>query len=268
MDSILMAYRWGAILWVRAPDIAFTRLLRFYFLSGFLGNFIPLSNDVIKIYCSARYTADTKGAFSSVLLDRIIGMISLGIISLIALVALQGGIAIARVGTTTFVCIIAFAILSVGVPLILQTGFMIRTIRRLLSRLRWGPVTKLQGLYENLLLYQNQRGVVAKVLAVSFANHVISILVYYAIAQSFPEKVAIGYFFLLIPIAYVLAAVPVTVGGMGVLEGSIVFLFSAVGMPLEACLSMVVCQRVMRIAASLPGGAIYILDGMSPARFA
>ena len=60
--------------------------------------------------------------------------------------------------------------------------------------------------------------------------------------------------------------VPVTVGGMGVLEGSIVYLFSSVGMPVETCVSMVVCQRVMRMAAFLPGGAIYALDGMSPAR--
>jgi uncharacterized membrane protein YbhN (UPF0104 family) len=60
----------------------------------------------------------------------------------------------------------------------------------------------------------------------------------------------------------------VTVGGMGVLEGSIVYFFSSVGMPVEACVSMVVCQRVMRMAASLPGGAIYVLDGMSPARVA
>jgi len=261
IDSLLMAYRWGAILWIQAPDISFTKLLRFYFLSGFLGNFIPLSNDVIKVYCSARYTADTKGAFSSVVLDRMIGMLSLGIIALIALVALQG-VAIAQVRTTVFFFIIAFAVLSMGLPLILQTGFMIRSIRRVLSWLRWGPTMKVGALYENLLVYQNQRGVMARVLVVSFANHVVSILVYYAIALSFPGKVAIGYFFLLIPIAYVLATVPVTVGGMGVLEGSIVYLFSSVGMPVETCVSMVVCQRVMRMAASLPGGVIYVLNGM------
>jgi uncharacterized protein (TIRG00374 family) len=123
-------------------------------------------------------------------------------------------------------------------------------------------MTKIEGLYENLLMYQNQRRVMARVLVVSFANHVVSILVYYAIALSLPGRVTIGYFFLLIPIAYVLATVPITVGGMGVLEGSMVYLFSSVGMPVETCVSMVVCQRVMRMAASLPGGVIYLLNGM------
>ena len=262
IDSVLMTYRWGSILWVQRPEIAFTKLLRFYFISGFLGNFAPLSNDVIKMYCSAKHTSDLKGAFSSVFLDRIIGMLSLGIIALIALVALQG-VAIAQVGTMAYSCIIVLLILSIGLPLILQTGFMIRNIRRVLGRSRWGPLMKVAEIYENLLLYQNQRGVMAKVLLVSFANHLISIWVFYIIAQSFPTSVAIGYFFLFIPVAWVLAMVPVTVGGIGVLEGAIVYLFSNVGMPVETCVGMVVWQRVMRIAATLPGGVIYTLKGLT-----
>lgn len=262
IDSVLMTYRWGSILWVQRPEIEFTKLLRFYFISGFLGNFVPLSNDVIKMYCFAKHTSDLKGAFSSVFLDRIIGMLSLGIIALIAFVALQG-VAIAQVGTMAYSGIIGLLILSIGLPVILQTGFMIRNIRRVLSRFRWAPLVKVAEIYENLLLYQNQRGAMAKVLLISFANHLISIWVFYIIAQSFTTSVTIGYFFLFIPIAWVLAMVPVTIGGIGVLEGAIVYLFSNVGMPVETCVSMVVCQRVMRIAATLPGGIIYALKGLT-----
>ncbi|MCI0561659.1 MAG: flippase-like domain-containing protein [Nitrososphaera sp.] len=265
LDTVIMVYRWAVILRINWPEISFRQILRCYLISGFVGNFAPFSSDLIKMYWSSNQTSDPKVAVSSVLIDRVIGMFSLGIITLIALVALRES-RIAALGASVSYSIMGLVTLAIVGPLALQTRTIASSLARLLKMSRSRLMLKIAEVCETLLSYCEHRQVIVRALVMSFGNHCISILVYYVIVQGFPTSLPVAYFFLFIPAAQFLATLPVTVGGIGVFEGAMVYLFSSVGMPMEECLGMVLCQRVLRVVGTLPGAVLYIVEGVIPNR--
>jgi hypothetical protein len=263
VNCVLMTYRWACILWIRKPTIPFGHLIRLYLLSSFLGNVLPssVSSDILTMYCASKYTADSKAGISSVVIDRVIGALSLGVIVLAALILLRATGSI-QFDAVMFYAVLSGVVLAVAIPLSMQQSTVIRWVRRRLSLWR-GVIAKGMGeLYEEFLLYQGERRVMARVLVMSFASHFISIVVYYTIAESFFAAVPIAYFFLFIPVAGALTMLPISVGGLGVVEAALVFLFSQVGMPIERCVAMALVHRTLLVVASLPGGAIYIAHGL------
>ncbi|MEW6001535.1 MAG: lysylphosphatidylglycerol synthase transmembrane domain-containing protein [Nitrospirota bacterium] len=268
LNCLLMTYRWASILWIQQPDISFGHLMRFYFTSAFLGNFLPVnvSSDIFRIYCASKYTCDIKGSISSILVDRIIGTFSLAIVTMIAFMALQKTNQI-KIGLATSYSIFAVLLCSILIPLALRQAIVIDVIRNLLSRFEGRLFKKARDMLENILMYQYQHQVIVKVLLISFLSHLNTILVYYIIAESFSANTSIGYFFLFIPLTSFLTMLPLSVGGIGVLEAGMVFLFSKVGMPIEMCLSIAISYRVLLIIATLPGGVVYAIKGFPAKKY-
>jgi glycosyltransferase 2 family protein len=121
----------------------------------------------------------------------------------------------------------------------------------------------LQDMSRHLFLYRNQPALISQILALAFLNVIITIFEFYFIAQSFSAQISIGYFFLFIPLLIYLSMLPVSVGGIGLIEAGLVLFFSTVGMPLETCLSTALAFRVLQLGCALPGAMIYLLGDLS-----
>jgi len=69
------------------------------------------------------------------------------------------------------------------------------------------------------------------------------------------------------PVSWVIGALPISVGGLGVLEGTIIGLFVLLaGEQWRAEVEILAgCQRVMFLLASLPGIVIHIVGAHLPA---
>ena len=169
LGYLLKTYRWASILWIQNPDISFSKLVRFYFMSAFLANFIPttVSSDIMKIYCTSKYTSDLKGVMSAVFLDRVIGCFSLAIIAMIAfLVVLQTDIVITN--TAPFYWILACLLAGIGTLVATQNSVVVNKIGRILQPFRKMALLKLVcDMYEYALIYRTQHTVMVKVLSIS-----------------------------------------------------------------------------------------------------
>jgi uncharacterized protein (TIRG00374 family) len=231
----------------------------------FLANFLPTSvaSDVVRLYCVSRHLADPREAISSVVMDRIIGLFSLAIVTVIAFLALQQT-GLVHIGAVMSFGLTSVLLVSIVIPLALQHPVLIGGLRRWLSRLANQTLFKwLQSLFEHFLAYQHRRRVMLNVLAMSFLNLFIAVLEFYVIAKSFSAQVPMPYFFIFIPLVVFLSMIPISVGGMGLLESALVFFFSKAGMPIETCLSIAVAHRVLLLTSTLPGGIIYMTEGLS-----
>ena len=261
----LKTYRWASILWIQRPDISFRHIARFNFLSIFLGNFLPssLSADVVRIYYVSRRAADPRAAISSIFADRVVGNFSLAIATIAAFLALkQTGLF--AVGSLVSYSIVAFLVLAVAAPLAFTSAALLDRLRSLLDRFAGRVLFEsVQDIAEHLRLYWNRSGLIAKAIAIAFLNLAIAAFEFYLIARGLSAPVPIEYFFLFIPLVIFLATLPVSVGGLGVVEASLVFFFSRVGMPLETCLAMALVFRALQLTFLLPGAFIYLADGFS-----
>ena len=265
VNYCLKTYRWASILWIRRPDIPFGQLARFNFVSIFLGNFLPtsISSDIVRVYYVSRHTTDPRAAVSSIFADRIIGTFALAIVTIVAFLVLKE-INLFPLGSVVSYGIIGFLLLMLALPLSLRNTAVLHGIRWLLDRLVGRKLFEsVQDMAEHLRLYGNQAGVMTKVLSLSFLNLFIAVLEFYLIAKAFSAQVPIGYFFLFIPLVVFLATLPVSVGGMGLIEAGFVFFFSKVGMPIEMCFGTALLYRALQLTCMLPGAAIYLFNGFS-----
>ena len=262
-------YRWASILRFQRPDLSFGQVARFNFVSVFLGNFLPsnLSSDIVRIYYISRHTAAPGVAISSIFADRIIGNFAVALATVAAFLALrQSGVF--QIGLVLSYGIVAFLLLSIAVPLMLQRPLIMNLTKNLVERFTSQKLfTKLQDTSRHLFLYRNQTALVSQVLGLAFLNVIITIFEFYFIAQSFSAQIPIGYFFLFIPLLIYLSMLPVSVGGIGLIEAGLVLFFSTVGMPLETCLSTALAFRVLQLGCALPGAMIYLLGDLSSPKY-
>jgi uncharacterized protein (TIRG00374 family) len=264
INLLIKTYRWGFILRMHRPDVSFSQLVRTNFLSLFIGNFLPtsLAHDAVRIYYLSRRAADPRVAISSIFADRLIGNFSLAIAAVAALVAVKLTGAV-QVGALMSYGIGVFLILSLALPLALRNDAVIDAIRSLLNRFAGRKLFEnMHDLSEHLLLYWKHAPLMSKALAIALLNLFIAVLEFYLIAQSIFAPVSIYYFFLFIPLVILLSMVPVSVGGVGLLEGALVFFFSSVDMPAETSVSIALLHRTIQLVCLLPGAAFYLLQGI------
>jgi glycosyltransferase 2 family protein len=267
LNFLLKTYRWASILWIQESDISFGQIVRFNFISMFLANFLPgsISSDFVRFYQISKYTSQVRGAISSILVDRIIGIVSTAIATVIALVVLQQT-DLVQMGSLLSYGMFGFLLLSVGVPLALQNSNVIAGTRRLLSRFTGKKLLRRAiDVYEDLLLYRDKPGLILKTLSLATLSLVIAAFEFYTVALGLSSGISIGYYLIFVPLAIFLAMLPISWGGIGVLEASMVFFFSKVGMPVEMCLSIVIVRRALFLLSTIPGGMLYMIEGF-PAR--
>ncbi len=261
----LKTYRWASILWIRRPDIPFGQLFRFNLISIFLGNFLPtsISADIVRIYYVSGWTADPRAAISSIFADRIIGAVSVAFATVIALLVLKKT-GVMYIAPVVFNIIVALLFLSLAAVLALRNTSVPEGVKQLLDRFSGKMLfANLRDVFEHLGLYGKHVGAVGKVIAIAFLNLLVAVLEFYFIAIAFSSQVPFGYFLLFIPIVIFFSMLPLSWGGIGLVEAGLVFFFSQVGMPLETCLGIAVVYRALQLTCMLPGATFYLLDGFS-----
>ena len=92
------------------------------------------------------------------------------------------------------------------------------------------------------------------------------ILVYWMAGLALGMDPGLVYFVCFQPVAAVLAAVPISIGGLGVREGTLVGLFSSVGIGQELSTAMSLLGYIAGILASLLGGIAFVARRTEAAR--
>lgn len=263
-NLLVKTYRWGLILRRQRPDISFGRLVRLNFATLFVGNFLPtsFSHDFVRIYYVTRGTGDARAAISSIFADRVIGNLSVAVAAVSAFVALKL-MGLLPIGPLLSYGVLAFLLASLALPLVLLNATVIGALRSLLDRFAGRKLySSVQDLSAHLLFYRKQAALMGKALAVAFLNLAIAVLEFYLIARSLAAPAALHHFFLFIPLVILFSMLPVSVGGLGLLEAALVFFFTGVGMSAEVSISIALIHRAMQLTCLLPGGALYLWKGV------
>jgi len=264
LNFLIKTYRWSFILRIQRPDIPFAQLARLNFLSLFLGNFLPtsISYDIVRVYYVSRRVVDPRVAISSIFADRMIGHFSVAFAAILAFLALKIT-GLFDIGWAFSYGITVFLLLSLSLPLALCSTSVVGAIRSVLDRFTGRRLFEtVQDFSEHLLAYWQQAPLMSKALAIAFLNLSIAVLEFYLIAEGFSAQVPIGYFFLFIPLVIFLSMLPVSIGGIGLVETGLVFFFSHVGLQTETCLSIALIHRALQLLCVLPGGVIYMFEGI------
>ena len=251
--TAVSSYRWQGLISAFGIRVRLRTLISLYFVGALFNNLLPgsITGDVAKAYHLSRRIDRMDVAVSTVLTDRLTGILVLFAIASIG-VLFGYGLVSRQIALATL--LVAAAMWgAVGLASIKSVWIWLRRRVRLIDRL-----AETKTVRQAVLAVQvNDRRVVVRALAVSFVLHVIWISMRYVIAVALGVHVSVWYFVVFIPLITLATMVPVFFGGLGVREAAYVYLFTQVGVPAPLCISMSLVFYALRLASAIVGGLIY-----------
>jgi glycosyltransferase 2 family protein len=260
IDRSLMALRWIDLLAALTPGSRppFGRVLRIFFVSSFVSNFVPsVAADLYRAYALARCDVHLAESAASVLMDRVLGVLSMVIVGACAL-PFAGELGIER--GLVFALTIAFAGCAVA-------GVMVFSERVSTAFVRMARVVPLRaiermtgGLAEAVRRYSQHHAELARVLAMSIAVQAIRVVQAWCLGQALGLQLPLPTYFAVIPVILLIMQIPVTINGLGTTQVAFVALLGAAGADAARSTALSLLFLVLGVIGSLPGGLIYALD--------
>jgi glycosyltransferase 2 family protein len=260
VDRVLMAYRWLTLLApldpARRPPLG--TVMRIFFVSTFVGTFLPASigGDAVRAYGLSKEGIGGVDAVASVLMDRLLGVVS------ILIVAIAGAM-LARHLIDIRALFPALALLTVTCAAALAVVFSPRAadaVAGVLALLPRGRETATR-LVTAIQRYASLHLPMANVLLSSIAVQVLRVLQTYCLGLALGLAVPLGVYFALVPLVLLIVLMPITINGIGTTQAGFVWLFGRAGVASAPAFALSVLFLGIAVVGNLPGGVLYLFGG-------
>lgn len=259
LNTIIRAYRWSVLLTALNQRTPFGRLLYLYFVSLFFNNFLPsgFGGDIVKVVGLRQESGRGTEALSSVVIDRLTGLLGSSLIAVLAL--LWHGLHPAVTLDLPAALVAAIAIVSLGIPAAFLLARWGDPLGRLAAWLPWTRPISQNGRLVRLAdtVHRYPYPALAQSLLISLPFTLSLILSQYCIARALAVNLPFSLFALFVPIISLITLLPVTFNSLGTREGAYVLLFGPAGVAQATAFSMSLAFFFLRFATGLIGGLMY-----------
>lgn len=259
LNIVIRSYRWYTLLHSLNERPSFRHLTYLYFVGFFANNFIPsgFGGDFVKIVSLRRTFGRGAEALSSVVMDRVTGMLGSAIIALVALIWNSLG-HVTAVDLPPVLWIV-IALLSVGTPilfLLVRWSHPLNILVKRFPKIQQIPkYEKLEQLVDTINRYPLP--VLLNSLLISLPFTLSLVIVQYFIARALAVDLPLAVFALFVPIISILNLLPLSFNGLGVREGVYQFLFVPIGVATPSAIAMSLAFYFLRFGTGLLGGLMY-----------
>ena len=250
--------RWRILLKARGVEVSLPRMLQAYLSAIFFNNLLPstVGGDSLRAHDSWRWGAGKAGAMAVVGVDRLLGILALLVFAVIALFLVPQVIEELPL-LPVWLGLGAAGILGFAAAALVPAR---RLRARLAPSLEWLPRpvrTPLRRFSAALRTFRDAPGVLWKAMALSVALQLTVIFHFYLIALALSLDVAFLGFFLIIPIALALMAIPVSVNAIGIRENVFAFFLGLFGVSLGDALAFAWLAFALVLVQGVVGGVVY-----------
>ncbi len=247
--------------WVfRVQDIRMT--FRECYHLGFVGLFYNLmlpsavGGDVAKAVYAYKHSGKKIESATSIMLDRMLGFLATILMATIGLMCFSKEVQSSYIDYAVFG--------ALGVIVFFGAFFASRRFARLFKGLaRLIPKEKwrlqLAEIYHAIYGYRHHRGPVLIAVMLSFCGQAVFICTNYWISLSIGADINFWKFFILIPVISIVSMAP-SIGGLGVREASVLYLFSRY-LPAERALALTLLMDIVIYSFSIGSGIWYAFRG-------
>lgn len=261
LDQAVTAWVWQKMLSARGMGIPFMAVTRVMWISNFIGAVTPSSMgaDVVKVVAVGRYMKNTAEALSSLALFRIAGYVILFLMA-----AVSAFIFPERIPDSPMIGAITIS-LAAGAGLaffgMVFSKWAVRVSGLILRGAGLGGVQdRIEQLYSAFTSYASMPRVIAMVALGGVALQILRVGYVFLLSLAMGFDVDPAVFFVFVPVMAAIMLIPVTVFGIGLREGSYIFLFGYVGLSPAQALGMSALSFALDVAYSLAGGLVYLKE--------
>lgn len=240
-DRVLMAFKWWILLGARRVAMPLAAAIRAYFASSFAGLFLPvtLGADAVRVLASRQYGVAEITA--SIVVERTLGAVGVVVVALGGCALIAGSLANVALRP------IALAIGAIGAAVGLGFAASLWIASRWTERPQRSPApSTLHKLAVAYAAYAKHPGALTAFFLLSIVESLVPALIAFVTARGLGLDEPLWLFVAAIPVALMVARLPVSLGGFGVQEASFVYLAGLLGMGRsDAVATMLVTDAVL-----------------------
>lgn len=269
LQLVVIGFRWWRLLAVQDIRITYREVLRLTWLGTFFNYIVPgtTGGDLIKAWYASRHTPRKTECLVTVFLDRLVGLIGLTLLStlMLSIVMICRFLGAGRVFGAIDVGKLNEAAIGAGLVLLVLLTLGAFSFSR---RLRWA--FRLNALYnrlsqrsqvarvgDSLRLFRHRLGALGKAMGQTVCVHLMFVASITLAGMSLHLQIPWYQYVIYVPLIYIIAAVPVSLGGVGLAESSYVTFFIAWASQSEI-LVLALLARLIPMFWALPGIVVAI----------
>lgn len=256
--------RWWLLLRAQDVRVPFALARRLTFVGFFFNNVVPgpTGGDLVKAVYIARRTEKRAEAVVTVVVDRVVGIVALALIAACVLVF--------RLDDPQYRQLAKFIGLFLAGTAAASILFFSRRVRGLLRVSSWSArlpgAGVIQRADEAIFRWRSHKRAVVVALLLSFANQLciqgLMLLFAAALHVTRSDGTALPWtgYMAVLPVAFIVSALPMLPGGWGIREMAFAICFAYVGVDRNPAIALSVLNGVTQTLWSLLGGVFFLVD--------
>ncbi len=262
VSNLLGVVQWRLLLKSSKVEISYQKTLNYYFIGLFFNNFLIslLGGDIFRVYDISKHSGKNSTAISTVFLDRLIGLMAM------AFLALVFGVISVKIFNSGYILfpVSLFFLFLLFVVLFFYFKNFAKKFQSISERILPNFIfQKLREIYNGINYFKNHRMLILLLLLDSIVIQLLRISSHYVAALSLNVNeqfnISIWYFFIFIPIIFIVSLLPISIGGLGVRESMGIVLFSYVGISSNLAFSIEFISYLIGVFSSIPGGIAFAI---------
>jgi uncharacterized protein (TIRG00374 family) len=256
--TVISSWKWQALLRCKGIRVSLSRLTAIYFIGRFFNLFLPTSmgGDVVRVWELGRHSGEKYEAAASVLVERLSGMVMLALLSAAAvLLELRHHNLPALNASLLFIA--AVTLLSCW---LIADRRLLPLLARLFAGHAWADkaLAKLSRMQQAVYAYKNSPAGLLLVFAISFLFYFTAVINVWVSALAFSAEVSFSAMLVAVPALMLIMNLPVSIGGIGLMEAAYALIFPLFGFSPALALSTALLMRLKTVLYGIAGGFIHL----------
>lgn len=247
--------RWNSVLQALGARIANWLAARLFYIGMFFNQALPggSGGDAVRMYLAYKRGVPARSAINSVIVERVVM-----VVALVLLVDVTQPLFLPHL-TAEMARFDLAAVVAINAAAFAGTVLLVMLHRLPTGLRKWRLVRGLGNLGEDTRRIFDRASTLWKPLAWSVVGHVNVSVSVFILAEALGIGVSLLDCVVLIPPVLLIMSIPISIGGWGVREGAMVWMFALVGVSQDAALTLSLFFGVISLAVSLPGGIVWLV---------
>ena len=249
-----MIGRWVVLIRAQGDAISTWSASRIFFVSSFIGTALPTGGaDIARAYALSQHTDNGRAAVASVAVDRILGVTALMLLAIV-------GLTVTADDAANPLRVVITIIIALTVTAAVAAFFGHSLTMRLLpipmqqtTLGQWAIDTA-----ENIALYRTRYRVLAIVFIQSLVVQGLRIFEVFLLGAGLGLTVDLTYYLAFMPIGLLAFMLPVSIAGIGVPQGVVVWLLQPLGISGAESFALATLIVMLGVICTLPGLFLYL----------
>lgn len=250
-QALVISWRWHRIVSLLGGQLPLPRAVRWVFVGLFFNQALPSSvgGDAVRVWLLHRDGTAQGVALSSVIVERGTGVVIIGLMVTACLPAVWSAIDVPT---------LRLALLAIGPALLcglMLLAFVGPLLTARIARLASSPVASTMDAIRQIV---GRPAAALEITALGALAGLLAFLVAYVLGRRLGIDLTAAGFVTLAGGAVLLSVLPISLGGWGLREVSMVALFGSVGVRAEDAVAMSIAYGILALAVALPGGVLWM----------